>query len=71
MKVSSYQDTEPVQELPGVVKREVINANDGAPNFCMRRMIKEYTEQLYVPAARNAGAIDAEWEEAWKALPRP
>lgn len=36
MKVSSYQDTEPVQELPGVVKREVINARDGAPNFCMR-----------------------------------
>jgi len=36
MKVSSYQATEPVQELPGVVKREVINAHDGAPNFCMR-----------------------------------
>jgi quercetin dioxygenase-like cupin family protein len=36
MKVSSYQDTEPVEELPGVLKREVINAADGAPNFCMR-----------------------------------
>ena len=31
-------------------------------------MIKEYTEQMYVPAARNAGAIETEWEEAWKAL---
>ena len=36
MKVSSYQDTQPVQELPGVLKREVINVSDGAPNFCMR-----------------------------------
>ncbi len=39
-----------------------------APAFCTRRMVKEYTEQLYVPAARHAGAIAAEWEEAWKAL---
>ena len=36
MKVSNYLDTKPVQELPGVVKREVITADDGAPNFCMR-----------------------------------
>jgi quercetin dioxygenase-like cupin family protein len=36
MKISSYEDTEPVEELPGVVKREVISAIDGAPNFCMR-----------------------------------
>jgi len=36
MKVSSYLDTKPIQELPGVVKREVINADDGAPHFCMR-----------------------------------
>jgi len=36
MKVGSYLDAKPVQELPGVVKREVINADDGAPNFCMR-----------------------------------
>ena len=36
MKVSNYLDTEPVHELPGVVKREVITANDGAPHFCMR-----------------------------------
>ncbi len=36
MIVSSYLDTKPVQELPGVVKREVINVDDGAPNFCMR-----------------------------------
>ncbi len=36
MKVSKYLDTKPIQELPGVVKREVINADDGAPHFCMR-----------------------------------
>ena len=36
MKVSNYLDIKPVQELPGVVKREVITADDGAPNFCMR-----------------------------------
>jgi len=36
MKISSYSDTKPVLELPGVTKREVINADDGAPNFCMR-----------------------------------
>ena len=36
MKVSSYLDTKSIQELPGVVKREVINADDGAANFCMR-----------------------------------
>ena len=36
MKVGKYLDKEPTQELPGVLKREVINADDGAPNFCMR-----------------------------------
>jgi len=36
MKVSKYLDAKPTQEAPGVVKREVINADDGAPNFCMR-----------------------------------
>jgi quercetin dioxygenase-like cupin family protein len=36
MKVSKYLDAKPIQELPGVVKREVVNADDGAPNFCMR-----------------------------------
>ncbi len=39
-----------------------------APVFCTRRMIKEYTRLMYVPAAREAGAIDALWEETWKAL---
>jgi starch phosphorylase len=39
-----------------------------APIFSTRRMIKEYTRHLYVPAARNAGVIDAQWEDAWKAL---
>ena len=36
MKVSKYLDKEPTQEMPGVLKREVINNDDGAPNFCMR-----------------------------------
>ena len=36
MKVSKYLDTKPIQELAGVVKREVITADDGAPHFCMR-----------------------------------
>jgi len=36
MKVSNYMDTQPSEELPGVFKREVITAGDGAPNFCMR-----------------------------------
>ncbi len=36
MKVSSYINTKSIQELSGVVKREVINVDDGAPNFCMR-----------------------------------
>ena len=36
MKVSNYLEARPIQELPGVVKREVITADDGAPNFCMR-----------------------------------
>jgi quercetin dioxygenase-like cupin family protein len=36
MKVSRYFDCEPTEEMPGVLKREVITARDGAPNFCMR-----------------------------------
>ena len=36
MKVSKYLDAKPIPELSGVVKREVINADDGAPHFCMR-----------------------------------
>lgn len=36
MKVSSYIKTEATLMLPGVLKREVINAADGAPNYCMR-----------------------------------
>ncbi len=36
MKVSNYVDTQPTEELPGVLKREVITAEDGAPNFYMR-----------------------------------
>ena len=36
MIVSSYLETKAVQELPGVIKREVACADKGAPNFCMR-----------------------------------
>ena len=36
MKVSNYLDTKPSEEVPGVIKREVITAEDGAPHFCMR-----------------------------------
>jgi len=36
MKVKKYLDAKPSEEMPGVIKREVVNADDGAPNFCMR-----------------------------------
>ncbi|MDD4875840.1 MAG: cupin domain-containing protein [Dehalococcoidales bacterium] len=36
MIVSSYSETKPIQELPGIVKREVACADKGAKNFCMR-----------------------------------
>ena len=36
MKVSDYRKTEPTEEVPGSIKREVITAEDGAPNFAMR-----------------------------------
>ena len=36
MKIAKYTDTQPTEELPGVLKREVITAADGAPSFCMR-----------------------------------
>jgi len=36
MKIANYTDTRPSEELRGVFKREVITADDGAPNFCMR-----------------------------------
>ncbi len=48
-----------------VVKGAIRSA---APTFCTQRMIKEYAKKLYVPAARNAGIIEAEWEAAWEAL---
>ena len=36
MKVAKYTETEATLEMPGVQKREVINASDGAPTSCMR-----------------------------------
>ncbi len=36
MRVSKYFDSEPIEERSGVVVRDVIRADDGAPNFYMR-----------------------------------
>ncbi len=36
MKIISYVDVKPIQEIPGVNKYDVITAADGAPNFVMR-----------------------------------
>ena len=36
MKIKKAKDVKGTVELPGVVKREVVSASDGAPNFCMR-----------------------------------
>lgn len=36
MIVNSYQATKASEDLPGVFKREVVCADKGAPNFCMR-----------------------------------
>jgi quercetin dioxygenase-like cupin family protein len=36
MKVSNYLDIKPTQEVSGVLKRDVITAEDGAPRFVMR-----------------------------------
>ncbi len=36
MKVSSYRDEEPVEEVKGVFRRDIITAGDGAPLFTMR-----------------------------------
>ena len=36
MKVTSYRDKEPVEEVKGVFRRDVITADDGAPLFTMR-----------------------------------
>jgi quercetin dioxygenase-like cupin family protein len=36
MKVNNYLETEAIEELPGVLRRVVIGADDGAPTFVMR-----------------------------------
>ena len=36
MKVCKYVDVKPTYEAPGVAKFDVVTADDGAPNFCMR-----------------------------------
>jgi starch phosphorylase len=60
------QDTDGVARAWVRVVKESIRT--AAPIFCTRRMLKEYTEKLYVPAIRAAGNIDKEWEAAWEAL---
>lgn len=36
MNIISYRDREPIEEVKGVSRREVITADDGAPLFTMR-----------------------------------
>ncbi len=36
MKISNYRESEPIEEVKGVSRREVITADDGAPLFSMR-----------------------------------
>ena len=36
MKVVHYRDIKPIEEVKGVLRREVITAEDGAPLFTMR-----------------------------------
>ena len=36
MKVNNYRDNDPIEEVKGVFRREVITADDGAPLFIMR-----------------------------------
>ena len=40
------------------VMKEAIRT--AVPAFCTRRMVKEYTERFYVPAARRAAEIERE-----------
>jgi quercetin dioxygenase-like cupin family protein len=47
MKIADYTDTQPTEELPGVFKREVITAEDGAPTFCMRVFDVEPSSSTY------------------------
>ena len=57
MIVSSYLDTKPVQELPGVVSRNVICTDKGAPNFCMHIFDVE-------PGA-STSSHEHPWEHEW------
>jgi len=57
MIVSSYLDTKPIQELPGVVKREVICTDKGAPNFCMR--------VFDVEPGSSTHSHEHPWEHEW------
>ena len=54
MKISNYLDTEPTEEVAGVVKREVITADDGAPRFCMR---------VFEVAAGSSAPAHSHWWE--------
>lgn len=73
MKVAKFLETEATLEMPGVLKREVINASDGAPNFCMRVFDLEpgrstpshshaWEHEVYVLAGKGV-AVDSEGKE--------
>ena len=36
MKVQHYLDVKPIEDAPGVLRRVVVGAEDGAPTFAMR-----------------------------------
>ncbi len=36
MKVHNYLETEAIEDAPGVLRRVVVGADDGAPRFTMR-----------------------------------
>lgn len=36
MKVQNYLETEAIEDAPGILRRVVIDADDGAPRFTMR-----------------------------------
>ena len=35
------------------------------PRFSTARMVRDYTEQAYIPAAKRGGAVTAAAEQSW------
>ncbi len=54
MKVSHYLDTKAVKELPGVMLRDVIRAEDGTPHFVLR---------IFEVAPGSATEVHSHWWE--------